>query len=305
MANFFNDNEEIETTPYHGLQLGPKGLKYSAALHVGLAIFLFFGLPDLDRFRDRPETMVVEILPISAITNVKPKPKKEIEKKTEEEIQEKKPINKAQKPPTPQKKQPKQTKQDKTAEKIKQKVKPEESIKKKQSKKETAQQKAKKGRDAEEVKNPPQKDNAPSDEFAKSILKTLDSSAEEKNNKQFDDLVKAIEASTMKSYNPDEEMSLDLKDAIKSQIEKHWNLTAFSGSNSKGLIVVLSITMDIEGEVTNVEVVKAPNHTLSQTYVEAAIRAVRAASPLQNLPKDQYQVWHSIEYAFDPSESFY
>ena len=83
-----------------------KGLVYSAALHLSLLLLAVFGLPSFLQREIAPQPMViaVELLPISAMTNVKTSdlPLAQVEKPVPQE-EEKKPTPpvKAEEPPPP------------------------------------------------------------------------------------------------------------------------------------------------------------------------------------------------------------
>ena len=104
-------------------------------------------------------------------------------------------------------------------------------------------------------------------------------------------------------YDPSRGLSLSVKDAIKMQIEKHWNPPAGNRDAAK-LQILLRISLKSDGSVVSVKVINNIQYNSDDLYkvaADAAIRAVYKASPLQGLPLDQYNIWQDLEFDFNPS----
>lgn len=280
------------------------GLYLSIALHTVVILLLLVGLPFLS-FKDinTDYAYVVDVVPVSELTNVKVKTSN---KKDEAEQQTKK----APKAAAEQQKEQEQSKSKEVQKKATETEKPAEKIPDKNVKEEKKKEELKKDekkQDNVKAKDDPKKDDKAkkkNDSFEKSILKSLDAESKKADNKKvekdFKDLTDALKGDTNKDYNPNLPMSISEIDAIKSQIVKAWNTTSFSGANDKGMQVIINIELDMDGNVIRVTPQKMSSSSpYYQVFVESAIRAVKKASPLQNLTKEKYHSWKEIEFRFD------
>lgn len=280
------------------------GLYLSIALHTVAILLLLLGLPFLS-FKDinTDYAYVVDVVPVSELTNVKVKASNRKDN-TEQQT------NKAPKASAEQQKEEEKSNTKESSKKATETEKPAEKIPDKNVKEEKKKEEPKKDEkkpDKAKAKDEPKKDEKPKkkdDSFEKSILKSLDSDAKKTDNKKvekdFKDLADALKGDTNKDYNPNLPMSISEIDAIKSQIVKAWNTTSFSGANDKGMQVIINIELDMDGNVIKVTPQKMSNNSpYYQVFVESAIRAVKKASPLQNLTKEKYHSWKEIEFRFD------
>lgn len=277
-----------------------QGLKFSIILHCCLILLIIFGLPTFHRDLQTDYAIVTDVVTVSELTNVRVKQSDQKDKlesqtkkapaaqeaKTEEE---KKPDPKPEPKPEPKT----EPKADADAEKIPDKKAPKEDKKpeKKQDKKPD-----------DKTEKPKKKEES----FEQTILKSIEQEKKKKNqkviDKDFKDLEEALKGDTNKDYNPNIPMSISEIDAIKSQIVKKWNTSAFSGANSMGMRVVVVITLDMDANVISVAAKEESNSSpYYQAFVASCIRAVKAASPLQNLSKEKYGTWKEIEFTFDSS----
>lgn len=327
-----------------------------------------FGLDYSRNLKPQEDTILLEMIPISTITNVKTtindvKPldkKKEvvtkddakqdsktvlkdsefdnqnvsqkiIEPKKQEKIEEKK-----EEKPQPKKEESKpeikqEEKKKETSEENKEKIptkdikkepdpkkvekKPEKKPEPKKENKKTTE-KDKKKPEAKKDKKDKKKDSS-DDDLANSVLKSLQeggkkSSKNKKKQQSLNDIMEnAIKGDTTSEFDNESEMSLSEIDAIRSQISRAWRVTSFSGGkDNKNLKVTVKIQVEDDGEVKDVKVTNQsiPAGVDGQVYnafVDSVVRAIRAASPLQNLPKEKYNTWNEMELVFDSSGMIY
>ena len=92
--------------------------------------------------------------------------------------------------------------------------------------------------------------------------------------------------------------------SIKNQIEKHWR-PPVAAKNLKDARVILHITLNKDGSVKEAsikDVICPPNvDEICKLTAESAVRAVRQASPIKNLPTDRYDIWKEFNMLFNPS----
>jgi len=151
------------------------------------------------------------------------------------------------------------------------------------------------------------KEKKKQDIFSEAVLKSL-KSGEKAAKSETDDIENAIQGNVDDlSYKPELPLSISDLESIRSQISSKWNTAAFSGnSENKSMQVTIIILLDRGGNVTDVNPVSSSGGGKTyQVFVESAIRAIRMASPLQNLPAEKYDVWQEIEFSFDASGMIY
>lgn len=270
------------------------GLLLSILLHVMVILLIIFKLPYLAKERKEDNLIVTDIVHISEISNAPTKQSQKSDQKNTAKQQQK--PSKESKPREAVKNRASKDKPVKTAESIPDKLAPKEEIKK--SDKETKEKQKKKD-----------------DAFEKTILKSIDEAknkvADKEKNKQvdqqFQDLEKALIGESTKPFNPNLKLSISEIDSIKSQINDKWNTTSFAGApDVKTFRVIIKVTYDIEGNVLSVIAKEEDNKSsYYRPFVESAIRAIKLASPLKNLPKEKYITWKEIEFPFDPSGLIY
>ncbi len=291
----------------------------SAILHLVLLGVFFFGFPSV--FKKLPEeqdVMTFEILPTSELSNIKNEnivAKKAIEPEKSKEV--KKSDTAKKQDPTPVetkpegKKEPvKEEEKPKDAEKIPEK----EPIKKEEKKKEPE----KKVEPKIEPKPEPKKETskpktkpkiAPKEEDnIDSILKNLEEESVGTDSK----VLKKSNAEQMEGtkktrgmeYNEDSPLSITEKSLVKSQIEKNWR-PPIGNQNLRDVRVMLHMKLETDGTINNVTVIKiicpSNSEALCKLTAESAVRAVKQASPIENLPVDRYDVWKEFNLLFDPS----
>lgn len=280
-----------------------QGIRLSLLLHVCLVILLVFGLPVFHRDLQSDYAIITDVVTVSEMTNVRVK---QSNQKDQQETQTKKAqaaqeikVEEEKKPePKPEPPKKEAPKPDADAEKVPDKKAP------KEVKKEDKKQSEPKPQDKKD--KPKKKEES----FEQIILKSLDQDKQKKNQKVIDDKFKeledALKGDTNKDYNANLPMSISEIDAIKSQIVKKWNTAAFSGANSQGMRVVVEITLDMDANVISVNPKRESNSSPHyDAFVASCIRAVKAASPLQNLSKEKYGTWKEIEFTFDSSGMIY
>lgn len=275
------------------------GITFSLVLHLCIVLLLVFGVPVLTVRQDLiyDYALTTEIVTVSELTNIKVKT---TDNKSKEEAQTKK-APKAVETEEVKAEDAKKLDDNKAddAEKI-----PDKTKKKEDKKQDNQEAKANQREDKKKKKK--------EDDFAKSILKSLESDKKNKADdkkieKEFKELEDAIKGDTNKEFSEHAPMSISEIDAIKSQVARNWNTTSFSGApEAKNMRVVLYIQLDMEANVMSVMPKNGLNGSpFYRAFVESAVRAVKAASPLQNLPREKYHMWKEIEFRFDASGMIY
>lgn len=273
-----------------------KGRFYSGLFHAAFVILAIIGLPDfmIPEPPVEPIAISVELLPVSEISNVKPRDTKKPEndtKKQEEAPKKKSPPVKTQEA-APKKANPEpvpeaklETTDLKKAEKKKEAPKPKEKAK----------------------KAPPKKEPKKNDLAA--ILKAVRETAQQARKEDTPEKPKKIEPPSLSesiasSYNDSIPMSLSERDMIMSQIAKCWNVPA-GARNAQNLVVIINAEYSIDGQNLRVEVApenmgKYQSDNFFRAAADAAVRAVQRCSPLKSLPPEKYDTWHYMVLRFDP-----
>ena len=156
------------------------------------------------------------------------------------------------------------------------------------------------------------------DELANSVLKSLQEGGKKstKNNKDkqksLNDIMEnAIKGDTTTEYDSEGDLSMSEIAAIRSQISQAWRVTAFSGGkDNKNMRVIVKIKVDENGEVNDVKIKDKStpvgvDRQVYNAFVDSVMRAIKAASPLQNLPEEKYNTWNEMELTFDSSGMIY
>jgi hypothetical protein len=284
-----------------------KGRIYSALLHLLILLLALFGLPSMfDRHPpDEDSAISIEVLPISAVSNVKPSDQPLAEKPKEApKPPEKPPEPKAPEKPVEQK-NTKETPPVKTAQaeppppppppapvpekKVEPKPKPEEQ------------------KPPEKPKPKPKPVVDPLDAILKSVSQQAKSQpktpdkAPEKTRPQTD----SGSPSRSTHYNDALPMSISEKDAIRSQIAHCWSVPA-GVKNAQNLVVTLRMQVAQDGTITRVELSgdkgRADTDPAFRAAAESARRAVQQCSPLKNLSPEKYETWRDMELTFDPKD---
>ena len=261
-----------------------RSFQYSFGLHVGAILLFLVGLPSIiKRAEPQPLVMTVEILPVSAMTNIKPSDKPIQQQKVAKTPVNAKPIPKtaAEKPAEPE-----PVKKD--AVEI-----PDEGAKPKPKEKE-------KKKEEEEKKK--------ADDFAALMSKLKQQEKQEPTKEKPKDDASQAENKTRSDAAYDDSMPLSIseKDMIRGQFIKCWTMPAGS-PNPEELIVQVRVLLGQDGSVTEAKLVSGQegrygSDTFFRAAADAAIRAVWKCSPLQQLPPDKYGSWRDMELTFDPQE---
>ncbi len=312
-----------------------KDLIISLILHLIFIGVFIYGLPSIfKKVQEEPDVITFEMLPVSDITNVRdqgvktpaPKeikksqkieksassPKENLEQKEETPKQEEpKPVEK--KPETLKEEKPTPSKE---AEIVPEKKKEEEVLKKEEpkpvEKKPETQKEEDKKKPApikKEVKQPQSKKEETAKKAPKkqedvidSLLANLEKESEgtERRSPNRTPPSPPNEGKFTKGNNADEESPLSITEEmlIKQQIIKHWDKPA----GIEGIEVIFHVKLDIEGNVTIIQVSGLTGDKQLQVLVEeTGRRAVKKASPIKSLRPERYNVWKEFKLRFDPS----
>ena len=263
-----------------------RGLSYSIILHSLLLLLIGIGIPILfDRdTKFEPIAVSVELVPIKDISNL-PNINKPVSEKPDRP--------KAAATKQPPKPVVKETKPDPLPNPI---VAPEEPAKPEAKKPE-----AKKAEKKEEKKK--------ADDPFEQVLKDLTERADEGEKKPKEKEAQSSTKSKSTSYNPSIPLSISEKDAVRSQFAKHWRLPA-GVRDDYTLRVEIRVLVNKDGTVKQVGIEKhqANRYRTDRAFraaADSAIRAVKLASPLKNLPPDKYSSWSDMVVNFDPKDMLY
>ncbi len=100
--------------------------------------------------------------------------------------------------------------------------------------------------------------------------------------------------------------TLDLRDALLSQIRECWNVPVGAPTPEK-LIVQVRVFLTRDGSLAQPPLLEPPTRAAAasnpymRTAAEAALRAVNVCEPYKLLPPDRYDQWREIVMTFDPS----
>jgi hypothetical protein len=100
--------------------------------------------------------------------------------------------------------------------------------------------------------------------------------------------------------------TLDLRDALLSQIRECWNVPVGAPTPEK-LIVQVRVFLARDGSLAQPPSLEpstraaAASNPYMRTAAEAALRAVNVCEPYKLLPADRYDAWREIVMTFDPS----
>ena len=274
-----------------------KDLIISLVLHLIFIGVFIYGLPSIfKKVPDQQNVITFEMLTVSDITNVRdqgvktPEPK-EIKKSQKIEKSAASPKeNLEQKEETPKQEEPKLVEKKPETPKEEDKKKPAPIIKKEvkqpQAKKEETDKKAHKKQE----------------DVIDSLLANPEKESEgtERRSPNRTPPSPPNEGKFAKGNNADEESPLSITEEmlIKQQIIKHWDKPA----GIEGIEVIFHVRLDIEGNVTIIQVSGLTGDKQLQVLVEeTGRRAVKKASPIKNLRPERYNVWKEFKLRFDPS----
>lgn len=276
------------------------GIVFSLIFHGCILLFIIYGAPNIFFTKKDIQTdyaVVIDVVKVSELTNIKVhKSAQDTSSKTEKEA-------------------PKSMKMAENSEEVKkvekevaEKVPDEaETVKKVKEEKKKEEKKEEK----KEIKKVDHKKSKNKDiDFEKAILKSIEEEKHKKEKKKIDknfaEMADALKGDTNKEYNNNLPMTISEVDAIKSQITRNWNTTAFSGADSKGMFLTVHIELDMEGNVMRVTPARESNPSpYYNAFVESAVRAIKQSSPIKNLDKEKFHSWKEIEFRFDSEGMIY
>lgn len=291
-----------------------RALYYSAGMHVALMLAIIFGLPDLFEAMRKPEPVAisVEILPISAVSNVKPSDKpvaKQKKAKQEKKPDPIKPQPKVKAEAKPKEEEKKEEPKPDPKPEVKEEPKPDpvkvpEKKEEEKPKKEEAKPKPK--AEPEKKVKPKEVKEKPEDmDDLEAVLKDVKKQAQQKTDDVAQDDVSEESASKSSHYDASQPLSISQMDAVISQIQKNWIMPA-GAKDDYTLVVTLRVVVAQDGTVQRVELAKDQGRYNADSFfrsaVESAIRAVQKSSPLKDLPADKYDTWKDMELTFNPKD---
>ncbi|MBF0130725.1 MAG: TonB C-terminal domain-containing protein, partial [Alphaproteobacteria bacterium] len=169
----------------------------------------------------------------------------------------------------------------------------------------------------EEPPEPKQKEK-PKDDFA-SLLKSVEKLAPTSKDKEPDKKAKPQKSATSQSelekkvpgiassgtapYSPDEPLTVMDIDAIRSQIEKCWNVPA-GARDAENLVVEVRVRFAPDGRVLDAQIEEDGRMSSDPFYraaAESARRAVHVCSPIK-APPTKYERWKEVRLRFNPRE---
>ena len=101
--------------------------------------------------------------------------------------------------------------------------------------------------------------------------------------------------------------TVDLKDALLSQMRACWNVPVGS-PNPEQLIVQVRVFLAQDGSLAQPPQLEPATRAAAvanpyiRTAAEAALRAINVCEPYKHLPEDKYDSWREIVMTFDPSK---
>ena len=109
-------------------------------------------------------------------------------------------------------------------------------------------------------------------------------------------------------YRLDTPLSQTEVDAIRSQIQRNWNVPA-GARDAHEMRVTLRLRLRRDGTIEHVEVderdrVRMQSDPFYRTMAESAERAVRKTEQIQYLSPEKYEQWRDIKLTFDPREMY-
>ncbi len=294
-----------------------RGLIISLVLHAAILLAALVVLPNPDAFKILPQqTVMVDISKIGDVAKVKaqapeapkaekpapkeapPAPKAEPQPKVAE-----KEVKAAREPPPPPPEPPKKE------EPKKQPPKPEEPkpldpdplkdlIKKSEDKPKPPEKPAEKPVEKKVAEKTPEKKKPKlnTGEIQDLLNKINDESAAPQ---QQAALTGKPEAGERQTDGTDNEMVATLIDLLRQNLEKCWEKPP--GSEESNVVVTVHFELSPDGMVTGQpQVTSTSNHPLFPAMARSAVDAVYTCQPFTFLPKDQFQLWQSNDFDFDP-----
>ena len=291
---------------------------FSTCLHLLACFFLFFYHPGINiKNLPRESLVVLELMPISNISNIKTQIKSQDQEITNESDTSRKVVESNNKPleeakvetKSPDKLNseienilPKEKATEKKTSEVKQEILPEKQEEKKETPLEKAQTQKENNKKAKKEKF--------NNEFD-SLLKNLEKASEGEDNKaknrkliakKQEDPFTASEGET--ELDESKNLSLSEKDSIKVALMKAWN-TPIAAAAKKNMRVVFEINLDIDGSVKNIKLLthvcdSSIEQNLCRAFLYSSERAILTAAPFDWLPLERYYSWKKITFSFTP-----
>lgn len=292
-------------------------LSLSSALHL-LVIYLFlFGIPFLPHQAFEEQIITFEMLNISDVSNIPTQTKNNPEPTKEEVIDKEDSKNvttspteplKTEEPKIVEEKQPEPQK----IEEVKPKEEPiniEQKEKLEEKKKEEIKPKEEEKPKIIPPKPKPPKKKLPTHDDLDSLLKNIEqasSGTNPKSNKHVKNKTSEGEKESKGPYNEGQPLSISEKGLIKKQIENYWNIPIGAEDIDQARIF-LHIILENDGTVKEVKITKKicgeVPFAICQALADSAVRAVKQASPIENLNPARYDSWKEFNLEMDPSQA--
>ena len=268
-----------------------RNVGFSAVLHIGALLFLYFGLPVLIKPLPMPSVPIpIDIVDIAEITNTRvkdqtPEPPKPPEEPPPKPVEKVAPPPPQPTPPQPQPTPPKPQPQEAKPEQV-------EAI--------TPMPKP------DKKPPPPKQAEKPHQDLLASVLKNVEKLKPAEPVKTPTE-VKSQAKVQPKSLAPSlsDRLTVTEEDALRRQIEQCWN-PPIGARNAQTLVVEVNIAVNPDRTVQTAEVVdksRVNSDPYFRAAAEAAIRAIYnpRCSPLE-LTEGKYEQWKNINFNFDPRD---
>jgi outer membrane biosynthesis protein TonB len=274
--------------------LDQRSIFYSVGMHLAILLIAIAGLPSwFDREEPEPVAISVEILPVSAVSNVKPSTLPLAKKEAPP-----KPTPKA----TPQKSAPPKPSEPKKESVPLPKPTPVKEAEKKEEKKPEPPKEQPKQKPKAEKTPEPKNEKESLDEILKNVRQQAQQS------EAVDEKAKPEEAgTTMKGFKYDPSMapSMSERDAIIQQFVRCWNPPA-GVKNDYTLKVVVKAYFNPDGSLVGQPTLASGQSSMMiqpnfRAAADSALRAVARCAPLKNLDPSKHAGWGEMELTFDPS----
>lgn len=254
-----------------------RGILFSFLIHLSVVLFSLASLPSWYRAIDQvPAPIIVDIVPVSDITNLPP-PRPKAAAKPAPAIEEKA-------KPSP-----------KTIEAAPPPRKIEEAVPLPAAKSKTEPKKA-------PVVEEKPKEQKTANDFA-SVLKTVEKFKQEKAAPAPETQTPETASSSQGPFVPSLPLSVSEMDAVRHQLEPCWNIPA-GARNPEELIVEIRTQLNPDGSLQAAKIVDEARMYVDPFYRAAAESALRAllnpkCMPLK-LPPEKYNQWQTTVIVFDP-----
>jgi len=285
----------------------------SAILHLVLLGVFILGVPSMfEKLPEEPDVITFEIVSMSDIVNIKtenivakkaidPEKSKEVKKSDTAKKQDPTPVEtkpEEKKEPVKEEEKPKDAEKIPEKEPIKKEEKPEKKV---EPKKEPVKEPVK------EVAKPKAKPKvAPKiEDSIDSILKNLEEESIGTDSKILKKSHAEQAAGTKKAkgmeYNEESPLSITEKNYIKNRVQEHWREPA--GLNLKGVIIKVHMSLETNGQLKKAQVIDSNcqlGTSICKLVEDTMLRAIKEASPFENLTIDRYDVWQENTLFFTP-----